>query len=167
MKPLWITAMWMLAWQGSAFCQQNVYIMLTGEVVGSWDVEKDELTPDKPAVSRYLRERHGEEGRVVSWTMGRENGYGYLVAVVAYTNREGEKALRWVATPLSPDVPDERFKQGDCVEHTCDGGCGGSILAVCNSCTFVKENGRIIGCKCNDFGYCCHVIKTVEPCGKQ
>lgn len=164
MKAFWILLLVLAAWPWKAQSQQNVYLTLTGDVVGTWNAETDELVPDRVAVMRYLNEAYGQEGSVVSWTMGKENGYGYLVAALAYTNKEGEKALKWVAVPLAPEQPDARFKQGDCVEHSCDGGCGGGILTVCNSCAFVKENGKITGCKCNDFGYCCHKIRTVEPC---
>ena len=142
MKAHWLILICLWAIEVPGRAQQNVYTTLSGDVVGTWNAETDELVPDRVAVMRYLNETYGEEGSVVSWTLGKENGYGYLTAVLAYTNKDGEKALRWVAVPLAPDRPDARFWQGDCVEHSCDGGCGGNILTVCNSCTFVRENAK-------------------------
>lgn len=49
--------------------------------------------------------------------------------------------------------------------HTCDGSCGGAnnIVQACASCRFIKDSkGKIAGCACDGFGFCCHSVTADE-----
>ncbi len=151
------------------FSQNNVFVGSSGVVIGTYNSTTDVITADNNAINGYLQQKV-TDGTVTSSRVEKEGGYAYLVYTVRYTNSTGESVNKTVGETLRVVVPGSNFTNTDCEEHTCDGGCPGGHWPwdVCTSCKFLKENGRITGCECDNIlgGCCSHSVRTV-PCASK
>ncbi|MFQ5447677.1 MAG: hypothetical protein ACE5FF_12160 [Saprospiraceae bacterium] len=163
-KIVFILALFVLH-SGCLLSQVQVTVASSGTVIGTYDDANDAITLDANSASNYIAQKYTGEN-VDTFYAEKEGLYAYLVVESLYTI-DDNTYRKITAETLSPSVGVSQFPIPDeCEEHTCDGGCGGNIIENCSHCLFDKKNGKIIGCKCRDTGFCCHTVKSV-PCANK
>ncbi|GEM_PF-2341438 len=129
------------------FSYDKNYIL--GSIFYDEDAEMHVVSVNTENARAHLRSKHGRGHSFDSLTVVNNHLYLYF--------SKGSKIFAQDVNLGSRDWVNSDLKFGYAETHSCDAECVST--AICESCYFMRDNGRILGCNCGQSSMvCCHTI---------
>ncbi|TVR86638.1 MAG: hypothetical protein EA411_10515 [Saprospirales bacterium] len=121
-----------------------------GSIFYDEDAEMHVVSVNTENAKAHLASKHGRGHSFDSLTVVKNHLYLYF--------NKGSKIFAQDVNLGSRDWVNSDLKFGYAGTHSCDAECVST--AICESCSFMRDNGKIVDCNCDQSSMvCCHTIK--------